>query len=190
MDEPSKYGVIVCKAGSDQIERFVEKPQTFVSNKINAGAYIFNPAILNRIEVRPTSIEKEIFPQMAHDGQLYAMDLAGFWMDVGQPKDYLTGLGLYVNHLAKVAPKQLAVAPSATDGERDYDIVGHVIIVRGAGGGGRGRREGRGGGGACVLLLQLLTLGRRVRGTGHRTPRPRSERVAGSAHPSPLAPTW
>ena len=150
MDEPSKYGVIVCKAGSDQIERFVEKPQTFVSNKINAGAYIFNPAILNRIEVRPTSIEKEIFPQMAHDGQLYAMDLAGFWMDVGQPKDYLTGLGLYVNHLAKVAPKQLAVAPSATDGERDYDIVGHVIIVRGAGGGGRGRREGRGGGGLCA----------------------------------------
>lgn len=37
------------------------------------------------------SIEKEVFPNMASDGALYAMDLVGFWMDVGQPKDFLTG---------------------------------------------------------------------------------------------------
>jgi NDP-sugar pyrophosphorylase family protein len=28
---------------------------------------------------------------MAHEGQLYAMELQGFWMDVGQPRDFLTG---------------------------------------------------------------------------------------------------
>lgn len=28
---------------------------------------------------------------MAKDGQLLAMELQGFWMDVGQPKDFLTG---------------------------------------------------------------------------------------------------
>lgn len=28
---------------------------------------------------------------MAQDGQLNAMELQGFWMDVGQPKDFLTG---------------------------------------------------------------------------------------------------
>lgn len=54
--------------------------------------YIFNPSILNRIELKPTSIEKEIFPSMAQDGELYAMELPGFWMDVGQPKDFLTGI--------------------------------------------------------------------------------------------------
>lgn len=53
--------------------------------------YIFNPSILDRIELKPTSIEKEIFPFMAQDQQLYAMELAGFWMDVGQPKDFLKG---------------------------------------------------------------------------------------------------
>lgn len=37
------------------------------------------------------SIEKEVFPFMATDGQLFAMELQGFWMDVGQPKDFLTG---------------------------------------------------------------------------------------------------
>lgn len=53
--------------------------------------YILNPSVLSRIELRPMSIEKEVFPFMARDGQLYAMELQGFWMDVGQPKDFLTG---------------------------------------------------------------------------------------------------
>jgi len=55
------------------------------------GIYILNPNVLNRIELKPTSIEKEVFPSMAQDGELYAMELPGFWMDVGQPKDFLTG---------------------------------------------------------------------------------------------------
>lgn len=53
--------------------------------------YIFNPSVLSRIELKPTSIEKEVFPMMAQDQQLYAFELAGFWMDVGQPKDFLIG---------------------------------------------------------------------------------------------------
>lgn len=53
--------------------------------------YIFNPSILKRIELKPMSIEKEVFPFMAEDNELYAMELPGFWMDVGQPKDFLKG---------------------------------------------------------------------------------------------------
>ena len=51
VEEPSKYGVVVYRPDG-QIEQFMEKPQVFVSNKINAGMYIFNPVILDRIEVR------------------------------------------------------------------------------------------------------------------------------------------
>jgi mannose-1-phosphate guanylyltransferase len=51
VEDPSKYGVVVNHQDSTKIERFVEKPQTFISNKINAGIYILNPAVLNRIEV-------------------------------------------------------------------------------------------------------------------------------------------
>jgi UTP-glucose-1-phosphate uridylyltransferase len=40
VDEPSKYGVVVCKQNSNEIDRFVEKPEVFVSNKINAGLYV------------------------------------------------------------------------------------------------------------------------------------------------------
>lgn len=90
VEEPSKYGVVLYDSDGC-IESFIEKPQEFVSNKINAGMYILNTSVLSRIELKPTSIEKEVFPFMSNDKQLFAFELAGFWMDIGQPKDFLTG---------------------------------------------------------------------------------------------------
>ncbi|CAH1783780.1 unnamed protein product [Owenia fusiformis] len=119
VEEPSKYGVVVYSPETGRINSFVEKPQEFVSNKINAGMYIFSPSILNRIELTPTSIEKEVFPYMASDGELYAMELQGFWMDVGQPKDFLTGMCMYLNFLRQKSPDKL---------HSGKDIVGNVLV--------------------------------------------------------------
>lgn len=102
VEEPSKYGVVVYDKPSGRIDKFVEKPQVFVGNRINAGLYIFKSSILDRISVKPTSLEKEIFPVMASAGELYAMDLQShFWMDVGQPPDYLIGQCMYLDYLSK-----------------------------------------------------------------------------------------
>jgi len=119
VEEPSKYGVVVYNSSDGKIRRFVEKPQEFVSNKINAGIYIFNPSILDRIEVKPTSIEKEVFPVMADEDQLYCMELQGFWMDIGQPKDFLTGMCMYLGSLKQRNSPLLAAGDC---------IVGNVIV--------------------------------------------------------------
>lgn len=111
VDEPSKYGVIVFEQGTGKIERFVEKPKEFVSNKINAGMYMFSPKILNRIEPKPTSIEKEVFPFMAEENELYCMELSGYWMDIGQPKDFITGTCLHLNALKTTSPERLHHGP-------------------------------------------------------------------------------
>ncbi len=66
------------------------------------------------------SIEKEVFPFMSDDSQLFAMELNGFWMDVGQPKDYLTGMCLYLDYLRKKKPEKL---------HQDSCIVGNVLIL-------------------------------------------------------------
>ena len=66
-------------------------PQEFVGDKINAGIYVCSPDVLKRIELRPTSIEREVFPHVAADNKLYSFTLQGYWMDIGQPKDYLKG---------------------------------------------------------------------------------------------------
>lgn len=77
----------------------VRLPQEFVGDKINAGIYLISPSTLNRIEMRPTSIERETFPAIAADKRLFAFTLSGYWMDVGKPKDYLTGLRLHLQSL-------------------------------------------------------------------------------------------
>ncbi|XP_025107194.1 mannose-1-phosphate guanyltransferase beta-A-like [Pomacea canaliculata] len=119
VDEPSKYGVVVYQPENGQIQHFVEKPQEYVSNKINAGMYMFSPDVLKRIQLRPTSIEKEVFPAMAADACLFAMDLQGFWMDIGQPKDFLTGMCLFLTSLRQKQPEQLYTGPG---------VVGNVLI--------------------------------------------------------------
>lgn len=57
---------------------------------------------------------------MAKEEELYAMNLEGFWMDVGQPKDYLSGTYVYLNHLKKTDPLMLATGEN---------ILGNVLIV-------------------------------------------------------------
>lgn len=57
---------------------------------------------------------------MAADGQLYAMELEGFWMDIGQPKDFLTGMCLYLSSLRRQRPNVLHTGKS---------IVGNVLVV-------------------------------------------------------------
>jgi mannose-1-phosphate guanylyltransferase len=119
VDEPSKYGVVVMEESTGKVERFVEKPKAFVGNKINAGIYLLNPSVVDRIELRPTSIEKEVFPKIAAEKKLYAMALPGFWMDIGQPRDYITGLRLYLDSLRKKSPSNLATGPH---------IMGNVLV--------------------------------------------------------------
>lgn len=90
------------------IDRFVEKPKEFVGNRINAGLYILNPEVIDLIEMKPTSIETETFPKLVNEKSLYTFDLEGFWMDVGQPKDFLAGTGLYLQSLSRRHPEKLS----------------------------------------------------------------------------------
>jgi len=119
VEEPSKFGVVLYEEETGKVKRFVEKPQDFVGNQINAGIYLLNPSIISRIPLKPTSIEKEIFPVLANEGQLYCLPIKGFWMDVGQPKDFITGTGLFLAYLAEIEPEHLATG---------NNIRGNVII--------------------------------------------------------------
>lgn len=98
VDDPSRYGLISLEDNTSLIKSFLEKPKEITTNRINAGIYILNPSVLDRIELRECSIEREIFPAMASEGQLHVFDLKGFWMDIGQPVDYIKGQGLYLRH--------------------------------------------------------------------------------------------
>lgn len=99
VEDPSRFGVIITNQ-EGRVESFVEKPKHFISNKINAGIYLLSNRVIKRIPQRFCMIEKEVFPQMASEGELYSIELRkeNFWHDIGQPKDYLLGQESYLNY--------------------------------------------------------------------------------------------
>ena len=102
VDDPSKYGVIVSNE-EGRIERFVEKPSVFISDRINAGLYVLNKSVIERIDRGVfRMIETDVFPRIAADGKLFAFGLSGYWADIGQPKDFIKGMKM---HLASAAAK-------------------------------------------------------------------------------------
>ena len=91
VDNPSAFGVVVLD-GTGKVERFVEKPPpgTETSNLINAGTYVLEPSVLQRIPTgRKVSVEREVFPAMVAEGSLYGMPTDDYWLDTGQPYLYL-----------------------------------------------------------------------------------------------------
>jgi mannose-1-phosphate guanylyltransferase len=96
VEDPSRFGVILHNS-ENQITEFVEKPQTWVGNSINAGHYIFEPTVIDRVRKNePMSIEREVFPQMATERKLYVMPLEGIWMDIGTPKAFIDCIPLFL----------------------------------------------------------------------------------------------
>jgi mannose-1-phosphate guanylyltransferase len=91
VEDSSQYGVVEIDANG-WVQRFVEKPapgQT-TSSFINAGTYVLEPRVLDRIPVNTkVSIERVVFPAMVHDASLAAMATNDYWIDTGRPDTYL-----------------------------------------------------------------------------------------------------
>jgi len=91
VDDPSRYGVVPTRDDHSVID-FVEKPDpgTAPTNYINAGTYVMEPSVLDRIERgRRVSVEREVFPALARDRSLYALGSDAYWLDAGTPETLL-----------------------------------------------------------------------------------------------------
>jgi mannose-1-phosphate guanylyltransferase len=91
VDDPSRYGVVPID-DKGRVEAFVEKPPAdqAPSNWINAGAYVLEPSVVDRIAGdRKVSIERETFPALVDDGSLFAVQADDYWIDAGTPETYL-----------------------------------------------------------------------------------------------------
>ncbi|MEI7624195.1 MAG: NDP-sugar synthase [Actinomycetes bacterium] len=91
VDDPSRYGVVPID-DDGRVIAFVEKPApgTAPTNWINAGTYVLEPSILDRIDSdRRVSIERATFPSVVADGGLFALHSDAYWIDAGTPATYL-----------------------------------------------------------------------------------------------------
>lgn len=103
VEDPLKYGLL--KLEGKRITSFLEKPKS-VEGKgpwlINAGMYILSGEVLDMVEPREMSIETEIFPKLAEKGRLDSFVFEGYWMDIGQPMDYIKGQSLEIANMSTV----------------------------------------------------------------------------------------
>ncbi|MDP6583998.1 MAG: nucleotidyltransferase family protein, partial [Anaerolineales bacterium] len=83
VEDPSQYGV--ARMDGTRILEFVEKPKKSEapSNLINAGFYIIEPEVLDMIPKGFSMLEKDVFPQLARQGELRGFVFSGQWMDAG-----------------------------------------------------------------------------------------------------------
>ncbi len=91
VDDPSAFGVVPTDERG-RVEAFIEKPprDEAPTNLINAGTYVFEPSVLERIPTgRRVSIERETFPALVESGTLFALGSEAYWLDTGTPDAYL-----------------------------------------------------------------------------------------------------
>ena len=76
-----------------RVTAFLEKMDNPVTNSINAGCYIFNPAIIDRIPLgKVVSVERETFPGLVASGRpVYGYKEQSYWLDVGTPAALFKG---------------------------------------------------------------------------------------------------
>jgi mannose-1-phosphate guanylyltransferase len=76
-----------------RVTAFLEKMENPVTNSINAGCYVFNPEILDRIPLgEVVSIERETFPELVSSGRpVYGYKEQAYWLDVGTPAALFKG---------------------------------------------------------------------------------------------------
>ena len=131
VDDPSRYGVVPTDA-EGRVVGFVEKPdaESAPSRWINAGTYVLEPSILDRIpDGRPVSIEREVFPAMATERRLHAVRSDAYWIDTGTPEAYIRAQVDLVDGTRGDLP---AVHPSAqvdpgADVERSVVMAGATV---------------------------------------------------------------
>ena len=126
--DPTLYGSVETDP-SGRIRRFLEKPSwdEIVANTINAGAYLFEPSVLDRIPPGINySLERALFPHMLEDGaRLFAFVSRGYWMDIGTVEKYLQ---VHLDALSGEAPVRLPPRRHGLCAERGARLGRHVEL--------------------------------------------------------------
>ncbi len=90
--DPSRFGCVPTDH-SGRVTAFLEKTPNPVTNRINAGCYVFRREVIGQIPAgRPVSVERETFPSLIEAGELVmGYHESAYWLDVGTPEAFVRG---------------------------------------------------------------------------------------------------
>ena len=135
--DPSRFGVVPTDS-SGRVTAFLEKTPDPVTNRINAGCYVFRRDVIDQIPAgRRVSVERETFPELIEAGALVmGYHESAYWLDVGTPETFVRGsCDLVLGRLPAPAvpgpPGPSLVLPGATVAA-DATVAGGTVVGVGA----------------------------------------------------------
>jgi mannose-1-phosphate guanylyltransferase len=145
--DPRAFGCVPTDADG-RVTAFLEKTQDPPTDQINAGCYLFQREVIDRIPTgREVSVEREVFPKLLSDGlKVCGYVDATYWRDMGTPEDFVRGSSDLVRGIApspvveaqhgeSLVHESAAVAPGAL-------LIGGTVVGRGVEIGGGARLDG------------------------------------------------
>jgi mannose-1-phosphate guanylyltransferase len=120
VEDPRAFGCVPTDSHA-RVTAFIEKSDSPVTNRINAGCYVFTRKVIDAMpEGRPVSVERETFPGLLESGEILLgyVDNA-YWLDVGTPAAFVTAsadivTGVLESPAMPGSPGEALVLPDAT----------------------------------------------------------------------------
>ena len=137
VSNPRAFG---CVPTDDEgrVTAFLEKTSDPPTDQINAGCYVFNRDVIDRIPTgREVSVEHEVFPALLADGtRVCGYVDTTYWRDMGTPEDFVRGSSDLVRGIApspalggqrgeSLVHEGASVSPGAV-------LIGGTVVGRGA----------------------------------------------------------
>lgn len=147
VDDPSRFGCVPTD-GSNRVTAFLEKTPNPVTNRVNAGCYVFARRIIDEIPPgQVVSVERETFPGLIDSGQVvmgYAE--SAYWLDVGTPEAFVRGsrdlvLGRLASPAVPATSGEALLLPGAMV-DASATVTGGTVVGAGAAVGAGARVEG------------------------------------------------
>ncbi|KAL8160629.1 hypothetical protein V2J09_002166 [Rumex salicifolius] len=153
-ESANQFGELVADPTTKEVLHYTEKPETFVSDLINCGVYVFTPEIFSAIEsvyanreekVSPSRrlsgsdafqlttrsntadfvrLDQDILSPLAGKKQLYTYETVSFWEQIKTPGMSLRCSALYLAHFRSTSSHLLA----SGDGTKNALISGDVYV--------------------------------------------------------------
>ena len=132
--DPSRYGCVPTD-GSGRVTAFLEKTPNPVTNKINAGSYVFKRSVIDTIPAdQVVSVERETFPGLIASGAVvmgYAE--SAYWLDVGTPEAFVRGsCDVVLGHMPSPALPCSAGSPGPAAAPGEYLVLSGASVAAGA----------------------------------------------------------
>jgi mannose-1-phosphate guanylyltransferase len=90
--DPSRFGCVPID-GDGRVTAFLEKTPNPVTNRINAGCYVFRRSVIDEIPPgQVISVERSTFPDLiSAEALVMGYPDSSYWLDVGTPEAFVQG---------------------------------------------------------------------------------------------------